>query len=117
MDEADIELTQEMESVPQTIVETVIIPEGSGAPGCEETDECYIPSMLNISNGTTVSWENIDGAAHFATSGTPDGGPDGIFDSGMIGPNSVYEYEFSNVGEFEYYCLVHPWMTGIIVVE
>ena len=117
MDEADIELTQEMESVPQTIVETVIIPEGSGAPGCEETNECYIPSMLNISNGTTVSWENIDGAAHFATSGTPDGGPDGIFDSGMIGPNSVYEYEFSNVGEFEYYCLVHPWMTGIIVVE
>ena len=52
-----------------------------------------------------------------ASSGTPDGGPDGIFDSGMIGPNSVYEYEFSNVGEFEYYCLVHPWMTGIIVVE
>jgi len=35
----------------------------------------------------------------------------------MIGPNSVYEHEFSNVGEFEYYCLVHPWMTGIVVVE
>ena len=59
---------------PQVSAEIVSIPEGSGAPGCEETDECYIPATLNISTGTTVVWENNDSAAHLATSGTPDGG-------------------------------------------
>ena len=101
----------------QTSAEIVSIPEGSGAPGCEETNECYIPSTLNISAGTTVVWENNDAAAHLATSGTPDGGPDGIFDSGMIMGGATYEYEFSETGEFDYYCLVHPWMIGTVIVE
>ena len=101
----------------QASAEIVSIPEGSGAPGCEETDECYIPSTLNISAGTTVVWENNDAAAHLATSGTPDGGPDGIFDSGMIMGGATYEYEFAETGEFVYYCLVHPWMIGTVIVE
>ncbi|MEC9033515.1 MAG: plastocyanin/azurin family copper-binding protein [Thermoproteota archaeon] len=101
----------------QVSAEIVSIPEGSGAPGCEETDECYIPSTLNISAGTTVVWENNDAAAHLATSGTPDGGPDGIFDSGMIMGGATYEYEFTETGEFVYYCLVHPWMIGTVIVE
>ena len=101
----------------QVSAEIVSIPEGSGAPGCEETDECYIPSTLNISAGTTVVWENNDAAAHLATSGTPDGGPDGVFDSGMIMGGATYEYEFSETGEFVYYCLVHPWMVVTVVVE
>ena len=105
-----------METV-QVSAEIVSIPEGSGVPGCEETDECYIPSTLNISAGTTVVWENNDAAAHLATSGTPDGGPDGIFDSGMIMGGATYEYEFTETGEFVYYCLVHPWMIGTVIVE
>ena len=40
----------------QVSAEIVSIPEGSGAPGCEETDECYIPATLHISSGTTVIW-------------------------------------------------------------
>jgi len=103
--------------ITQVSAEIVSIPEGSGAPGCEETDECYIPSTLNISAGTTVVWENNDAAAHLATSGTPDGGPDGIFDSGMIMGGATYEYEFAETGEFVYYCLVHPWMIGTVIVE
>ena len=101
----------------QVSAEIVSIPEGSGAPGCEETDECYIPSTLNISAGTTVVWENNDAAAHLATSGTPDGGPDGIFDSGMIMGGGTFEYEFSDKGVFPYYCIVHPWMVGTVTVE
>ena len=110
MEEAAMETTQ-------VSAEIVSIPEGSGAPGCEETDECYIPSTLNISAGTTVVWKNNDAAAHLATSGTPDGGPDGIFDSGMIMGGATYEYEFAETGEFVYYCLVHPWMVGTVIVE
>ena len=102
---------------PQVSAEIVSIPSGSGAPGCEETNECYIPAELTISAGTSVIWDNIDNAAHLATSGTPDGGPDGIFDSGMIMAGATFEQEFLDIGEFAYYCLVHPWMVGTVTVE
>jgi len=119
-DTSQVETTIMEESAMETSqvsAEIVSIPEGSGAPGCEETNECYIPATLTISAGTTVIWENNDVAAHLATSGTPDGGPDGVFDSGMIMGGATYEYEFSETGEFVYYCLVHPWMVGTVTVE
>ena len=116
-EESTMAMEEPVVEVSQVSAEIVSIPEGSGAPGCEETDECYIPATLNISAGTTVIWENNDAAAHLATSGTPDGGPDGVFDSGMIMGGATYEYEFSETGEFVYYCLVHPWMVGTVVVE
>ena len=97
--------------------ETVIIPAGVGVPGCEETSECYLPSLLTIETNTTVIWENKDNAAHLATSGTPDGGPDGVFDSGMIMAGGTFEHEFIDSGEFQYYCIVHPWMIGTVTVE
>ena len=116
-EESTMAMEEPVAEVSQVSAEIVSIPEGSGAPGCEETDECYITATLNISAGPTVIWENNDAAAHLATSGTPDGGPDGVFDSGMIMGGATYEYEFSETGEFVYYCLVHPWMVGTVVVE
>ena len=116
-EESTMAMEEPVAEASQVSAEIVSIPEGSGAPGCEETDECYIPATLNISAGTTVIWENNDAAAHLATSGTPDGGPDGVFDSGMIMGGATYEYEFSETGEFVYYCLVHPWMVGTVIVE
>jgi plastocyanin len=105
------------ESVTQTMSETVIIPDGVGMPGCEETSECYLPSSLTVVTGATVIWDNVDTAAHLATSGTPAGGPDGVFDSGIIAPGNTFEHEFTDGGEFQYYCLVHPWMVGTVTVE
>ena len=111
---AGLEVT---EPVAEVMSEIVIIPADVGTPGCEETSECYLPSSLTIGIGTTVIWENDDNAAHLATSGTPDGGPDGIFDSGMIMAGGMFEHEFNDNGEFQYYCIVHPWMIGIVTVE
>ena len=106
-----------VESAPVVKSEIVVIPAGVGVPGCEETSECYLPSSLTIGTGTTVTWENIDNAAHLATSGTPAGGPDGVFDSGMIMAGGTFEHEFIDSGEFQYYCIVHPWMVGTVTVE
>jgi plastocyanin len=105
------------ESVAKDMSVTVTIPIGVGVPGCEEIMECYLPSSLTVETGTTVIWKNLDGAVHLATSGTPDGGPDGIFDSGMIITDGTFEHKFTDNGEFQYYCLVHPWMVGTITVE
>ena len=106
-----------VESAPVVKSEIVVIPAGVGVPGCEETSECYLPSLLTIGTGTTVTWENVDNAAHLATSGTPAGGPDGVFDSGMIMAGGTFEHEFIDSGEFQYYCIVHPWMVGMVTVE
>ena len=121
-----IDMEPEEELITESIVdepvsaeksETVIIPAGVGVPGCEETSECYLPSLLTVETNTTVIWENNDNAAHLATSGTPDGGPDGVFDSGMIMAGGTFEHEFIDSGEFQYYCIVHPWMVATVTVE
>ena len=102
--------------VAETVTQTVTISMGSGSPGCEETNSCYIPYELTISSGSTVTWINIDNAAHTVTSGTPNGGPDGLFDSSIIAMNAEFSYEFSESGIYDYYCIVHPWMTGVVSV-
>jgi len=64
-----------------------------------------------------VRWENADTAAHTVTSGTPEDGPDGIFDSSLFAPGKDFEYQFTEAGNFDYFCLVHPWMTGVVIVS
>ena len=109
-----------METGTSMIVEQAIpivtISMGSGSPGCEETNSCYIPYNMEISSGTTVTWINADNAAHTVTSGTVNGGPDGLFDSSIIAMNSEFSYKFAETGTYDYYCIVHPWMTGIVTV-
>ena len=63
-----------------------------------------------------VRWENADTAAHTVTSGTPEDGPDGIFDSSLFAPGKDFQYQFTIGGNYEYFCLVHPWMTGVVIV-
>ena len=90
---------------------------GSGAPGCEERSGCYSPSVLTISKGDTVKFINTDSAAHTITSGTGDGGPDGVFDSSLIMAMGDYYFKLNNSGEYPYFCMVHPWMQGLILVK
>ena len=101
---------------PKTHSHNVVIPEGVGVPGCEETNECYLPYSMSIKSGHKVTWINEDTAAHTVTSGTVDGGPDGIFDSSIFMSGETFEHTFDDLGKFDYFCIVHSWMTGIIEV-
>jgi predicted secreted protein with PEFG-CTERM motif len=97
---------------------TIVPAQGSGAPGCEETAEgCYIPSTATVDVGGKVIMTNTDSAAHTFTSGTPDGGPDGTFDTSLLMVDGSYEWTPMTVGEQPYFCMVHPWMQGIIIVQ
>src|SRR3990172_5600214 len=64
-----------------------------------------------------VRWENADTAAHTVTSGTPEDGPDKIFDSSLFAPGKDFQYQFTEAGNFDYFCMVHPWMTGVVIVS
>ena len=87
----------------------------SSTPGCEP--DCFIPSTVVITVGGTVTWENTDTAAHTASSGTPAGGPDGVFDSSLIISGGSYSVTLDDEGTYPYFCMVHPWMVGTVIVE
>jgi len=94
----------------------ITIPPGTDVLGCEQTNECYIPWDLIITEGDTVGWFNVDTAAHTATSGIP-GTTDGAFDSGLIMPGDSFSHTFTQAGQYPYFCLIHPWMIGVVHVD
>jgi len=96
---------------------TVTNAPGSSTPGCEDTNSCFIPNPVTIAMGGTVTWENTDTAAHTITSGTAADGPDGVFDSSLImAGGASFSHTFDAAGTYPYHCMVHPWMTGSVVV-
>ena len=90
---------------------------GSSTPGCEATNDCFIPSMVTIDVGSEVIWENTDNAAHTITSGTPEAGPDGHWDSSLVMAGGSFSFMFHEAGSYDYFCMVHPWMAGLVIVE
>ena len=95
----------------------VSIPAGASSPGCETTNECFVPAEVTTDVGSEVVWSNDDTAGHTVTSGTLDGGPDGVFDSSLFMTGKTFSHKFEEAGEFPYFCVVHPWMTGTIIVQ
>lgn len=74
------------------------------------------PSVLDVKINETVTWQNNDVSIHTATTGTPALGFDGRIDSGIISAGKSFSYKFDKAGVYGYYCLFHPWMTGIVNV-
>jgi plastocyanin len=94
---------------------------GAGASAnaaCVTSNNCFAPNPLTVSPGTTVTWKNTDTVSHYVTSGKASDETTGtVFDSGnLIKPGSTYQFTFANAGTFDYFCSVHPWMTGQVIV-
>jgi len=94
---------------------------GAGAAAtadCVAAKNCFSPNPINVTPGTTVTWKNTDTVSHYVTSGQPSDNTTGtVFDSGnLIKPGSTYQFTFANAGTFNYFCTVHPWMTGQVIV-
>ena len=94
----------------------VIMSTKSSRPGCEESDRCYIPSIITIDSGNQVTWLNEDSAFHSVTSGFY-GEPSDLFDSGHLDPYESFTFDFNEEGTYDYFCTLHPWMQGQVVVE
>ena len=112
-----VEEVMEPESTPVEFNGVISVPEGTGTPGCDETNACYIPFNVSISAGEEITWSNDDTAAHTVTSGSPADGPDGNFDSGLFMAGGTFSTTLDESGEYSYFCMVHPWMTGNITVN
>jgi plastocyanin len=94
----------------------VSITMSSSRPGCETTDMCYVPPEITVDSGEPVTWVNDDSGFHTVTSGYYDE-HDGVFDSGQLDPAQKFSHVFAESGEFQYYCRLHPWMDGKIIVK
>jgi plastocyanin len=82
--------------------------------------EFYIPREIAVSIDTTVVWTNMDTVGHTVTSGNPGGSNTGsLFDSNfpLMENGETFEYTFDTVGEYPYFCQVHPWMVGKVIVK
>ena len=108
-------------------IEPITIAKHSAGPDCAIDDSCYEPFALSVDVREEVTWKNTDSLSHSVTSGTPEDGPDGVFDSGLIPPMRYFSHTFSEAGAedysswrgggiYDYYCTFHPWMKGMIVV-
>ena len=114
-EETMVEETHEEPAGPTT--HTVDIPTGTSVPGCEESNACYSPADITINVGDTVDWINVDTAAHTVTGGSPADGPSGVFDSSLVMASANYVFTFDDVGSYDYFCMVHPWMVGTVTVN
>ena len=98
--------------------EVVIEPvPGSAVAGCQDEGGCYNPMITTVDVGGVVIFSNTDNVAHTFTAGSTADGPTGEFDSGLALPESTFEYTATEPGEIAHYCIVHPWMSGLIVVQ
>lgn len=102
------------------ITQIVTIPLGAGSGGsngqCVVTNSCFNPRILNILPGDTISWKNNDNVIHTVTSGhLTDVQPGTLFDN-SISSGNMASFTFHDSGTVDYFCKIHPWLTGEVIV-
>jgi plastocyanin len=82
----------------------------------QEGNPDYKPDIAIVSQGYTVEWTNSDSVAHTVTSAEDFGE---TFDSSLMSAGDVFTLDTNNleIGEYEYLCIVHPWMVATLVIE
>ena len=71
----------------------------------------FDPPQVTVKTGTTVVWTNDDDIPHTVTSTTQ------AFKSAALDTNDKFSFTFTTPGSYQYFCSLHPHMTGTIVVE
>lgn len=109
--------------VPAVAAIAVILTEfGSGdSPGSDSSaatpdtitirDFAFVPSVLDVKAGTTITVTNADGSAHTVTA------VKGAFDTGSIAGNASAQIAVDEPGTYAYFCEIHQYMKGMIHVD
>ena len=73
----------------------------------------FDPATLTVPGGTKVTWVNHDDVPHTATSTAKPK----TFASKTLDTDDKFSHVFTVSGTYEYFCAVHPKMTGKIIVK
>ena len=76
-----------------------------------QSTKAFVPAVIKVAVGTTVTWTNDDAIIHTVT----DLG--NKFDSGFIQPSKTWQHTFDTYGNYYYFCSIHPWMRGTVIVS
>ena len=71
----------------------------------------FAPQRIVVQAGTTVTWSNADDAPHTVVSTTK------LFKSSALDTEDKFSFTFATPGTYDYFCSLHPHMTGTVVVE
>jgi plastocyanin len=71
----------------------------------------FAPQRITVKAGTTVTWINDDDIPHTVASSSK------LFKSKTLDTKDKFSFTFTTPGAYEYFCSIHPHMTGAIVVE
>jgi plastocyanin len=93
----------------------IVIP--MGAAWREVIVNRFDPSNVTIPVGSEVIWSNHDKLSHTVTSGNTSMGADGKFNSNVLRLYDSFSYTFFQAGKYSYYCIMHPWMKGMVIVS
>jgi plastocyanin len=75
----------------------------------------FAPDDTTVQAGTTVTWINRDRTRHTVSAGTADAPrPDFDREVGDVGDGVAVTFE--DPGTYAYFCVLHPFMTGVIEV-
>ncbi len=80
----------------------------------------FAPEVVTVVAGQVVRWANADVATHQITTGVVEGDrprPDGRVSSPLLVRSDEFTAAFPAPGTYPYYCGVHPFMRGTIVVK
>lgn len=72
----------------------------------------FTPKVITVTAGTTVQWINRDDIPHVVASAD-----DKFKKSPALDTDDSFSHTFSEPGTYEYYCSIHPRMTGTVVVK
>jgi plastocyanin len=91
----------------------MLVARAQGAAGAISIDNfTFTPQTLRVKAGTTITWTNKDDIPHGIAS------TDNAFKrSKALDTDDSYSFTFTTPGTYQYFCYVHPHMTGTIVVE
>ncbi len=82
----------------------------AGDPRVTVADFHFSPATTTIHAGDTISWSNNGPSSHTATA------RGGAFDTGMLKKGQSASHTFTQPGTFTYFCQIHTFMHGTIVV-
>jgi amicyanin len=71
----------------------------------------FLPQRITVKAGTTVTWSNEDDVPHTVASSSK------VFKSKALDTADKFSFTFTTPGTYDYFCSVHPHMTGAVVVE
>jgi amicyanin len=91
-------------------------PAGSAGPLAVKVSmesSTFEPKELVVAAGTVVTWVNADDVPHTVTSiAAPR-----VLNSRTLRAGDTFSFAFKEAGTYEYFCKVHPSMTGKVVVR